>query len=158
MLKNSLDFVADMQIYEIMNKATFLLFLFLLSACGPVWHLKRSERHKLKALQLGAVIKTDTVFTEKTIITKEVKKDTVFKDVAGDTVYINKDNIKIKYVRIPGDSVFIAVKAEQDTIRIEVPVTVTEVVHAEKPWMNRWWIWLLVGFAIGIILCLSLKR
>ena len=71
---------------------------------------------------------------------------------------IEKEKLKIKYVKIPGDSVFIEGACVPDTLKILVPTTVTEVVHAEKPWMNKWWIWLLVGFAVGIILALWLRR
>ncbi len=106
---------------------------------------------------MGAIVQVDTFYKERTIITKEVKKDTVFKDVAGDTVYLTKDNIKIKYVRIPGDSVFIAVKAERDTIMIKVPVTVTEVIHA-PPAKLKWWMFLIAGLVVGLVISLWLRR
>jgi len=141
-----------------MNKATILTLLFLLSGCSANWHLKRSERHKLIAIQKGALIQHDTVWTEKEVITKLIEKDTVFTSLQGDTVYIQKEHLKIKYVKIPGDSVFIEGACVPDTLKILVPTTVTEVVHAEKNWMNRWIIWLLIGFAIGILLALFLKR
>lgn len=138
-----------------LNTKLPILFLtvIILSGCGPSWHLKQSKRHKLKAIQLGAVVKVDTVFTEKTVITKEVKTDTLFKDVLGDTVYITKDNLKIKYVRMPGDTVFISGKAERDTLKILVPTTVTEVIHSDKVWA-KWWIFLIAGLVVGITLWL----
>lgn len=143
-----------------MKKYTYLLLSLVLFTygCSSNWHLKQSKRHKLIAIQKGAIIITDTVFKEKTIITKEVRVDSVFKDVAGDTVYLIKDNLKIKYVRMKGDTVFISGKAERDTLKILVPTTVTEIVHAEKVWMNKWWIWLIAGFTVGIILALWLRR
>ena len=77
-----------------MKKAriTAILFLILVS-CSPTAKLRRAEKLIAKAKAGGAHVKSDTVFSIKEVITKEVKKDTVFKDVAGDTVYITKDNI-----------------------------------------------------------------
>lgn len=141
-----------------MNKATIVILLFLLSSCGPSWHLKQSKRHKLKAIQLGAVVKTDTVFVNVPVFIKEISKDTLFLSKPGDTVVITKDRLKVKYVDLPGDSVFIEGKCIADTLKILVPTTVTEVVHAEKSWMGKWWIFLLVGFAVGIMLSLWLRR
>jgi len=60
-------------------------------------------------------------------------------------------------VRIPVDSVFIAVKAERDTLRILVPTTVTEVIHNDKVWA-KWWIFLLIGFAVGILIAIWIRR
>jgi len=158
LLKNSLDFVADVQIYEIMNKATFLLFLFLLSACGPKWHLKRSERHKMIAIQKGALISRDTIWTEKEVITKLIEKDTVFTSLQGDTVYIQKEHLKIKYVKIPGDSVFIEGACIPDTLKILVPTTITEVVNAQKSWMSFWWLFLLAGIFVGVIVSVWIRK
>lgn len=135
----------------------WIIIIVLFSGCGARWHLNQSKRHKLKAIQLGAIITTDTVFKDRTIITKEVKTDTLFKDVIGDTVYITKNNLKIKYVRMLGDTVFIEGKAERDTLIIRTPITVTEVVHAPEP-KFKWWMFILCGFAIGIVLALLLKK
>jgi len=143
-----------------MPKITILLFFVVLFSygCGPAWHLKRSERHKLIAIQKGATIDRDTVWTEREVITKLIEKDTVFTSLQGDTVYIQKEHLKIKYVKIPGDSVFIEGACIPDTLKILVPTTVTEVVHAEKNWMNKWWMWLVAGFVVGIILAFWMRR
>lgn len=133
------------------------LAVFLLSGCGAQWHLKQSKRHKILAISKGAEIELDTVYKIKNVITKEVRVDSVFKDVIGDTVYINRDNLKIKYVRMPGDTVFIEGKAERDTLRILVPTTVTEVIHQPEPTF-KWWHWLLAGIAIGVIFFLLVRR
>jgi len=42
----------------------FCIFALLLSSCGVNHHLKRSKYHLNKAISMGAVIKSDTVFKE----------------------------------------------------------------------------------------------
>lgn len=140
-----------------MNKATIVILLFLLSSCGPSWHLKQSKRHKLRAIQLGAQVVSDTVFVNVPVFIKEISKDTLFLSKPGDTVVITKDRLKVKYVDLPGDSVYIEGKCAADTLKILVPTTITEVIHNDKVWA-KWWIFLLVGFAVGIILSIWLRR
>jgi hypothetical protein len=72
--------------------------LILLTSCKASWHLK-------KAIEKGAIVKSDTVYQTVEVIRPEVKTDTLFKLVQGDTVYIEKDRLKIKYVRLAGDTV-----------------------------------------------------
>jgi uncharacterized protein YcfL len=137
-----------------------LLFLtvFLLSGCSASWHLKQSKRHKLIAFQKGALIDRDTIWTEKEVITKQVVKDTVFTSIQGDTVYIQREHLKIKYVKIQGDSVFIEGKCLPDTVKVIVPTTITEVVHSGKSWMSWWWMFLLAGLFVGVIVSVWIRK
>jgi hypothetical protein len=117
-----------------------LLTIFLISAlwsCGPNFYLRKAERALKKAEQLGANVSRDTIFIEKVVTVPEVKTDTVFSSSEGDTVYISKDRLKLKYVNLPGDSVFIEGKCESDTVRLEIPVTITKEISA-KSWL-KWW-------------------
>jgi hypothetical protein len=139
------------------NIAIVVILGLTLFGCSSNWHLKQSKRHKLKAIQLGALIDRDTIWSEKEVITQQVIKDTVFTSKQGDTVFISKEKLKIKYVKIPGDSVFIEAACAPDTLKIIVPTTVTEVIHNDKVWA-KWWIFLLVGFVVGIVLALWLRR
>jgi hypothetical protein len=90
-----------------------LLILFYCSGCGSNYHLRRAEHHLKKAQLKGAVIQSDTVYIEKLVTVPEVKTDTVFKSEIGDTVFIAQDRLKIKYVRLPGDSLRGSVKVIQ---------------------------------------------
>lgn len=120
-----------------------LLILLLFSAC------KSPEDLLKKAIAKGAKVKTDTVKVTIEKIKPEIKKDTVFITKAGDTVYINKDKLKIKYVKLPGDSVFIEGKCEADTIKVEVPYAVTTTISAGY----EWWKVVLVGLgSAGLVL------
>lgn len=108
------------------------IFSLLLFSCGPTAKLKRAQKLIAKAEAQGAQWHTDTVYRDRDILVKEVRTDTVFKPVQGDTVRIEKDRLKIKYVKLPGDKVYIEAKAEADTIRIKETITVTREIKTGK--------------------------
>lgn len=139
----------------------FLILAWLLFSCGSAHHLRRAERLKKrmdeqidKAIKKGADVKVDTIFKEIQVITKEVRTDTIFQDVqVGDTVTIEKEKLKIKYVRLPGDSVFIEGECESDTIYVKTEVAVNTKYEA-KPFM-KWWQfvgWVLLALVAGFTL------
>lgn len=134
-----------------------VLTIFLASAiwsCGPTSHLKRAERLIAKAEKKGAKWHSDTVWQSVDIYVPEVTTDTVFKSIQGDTVRIEKDRLKIKYVKLPGDSVYIEGKCETDTIEVKTYHTVTKTIQATS-WI-RWW-YLLIAFGIGALVKQILK-
>jgi hypothetical protein len=88
--------------------------------------LKRAEKLIAQAEQLGVKWHTDTVFKEIPVFIPQVRTDTIFTSSVGDTVVIQKERLQIKYVRLPGDSVFIDGKCDSLTVIKEVPVTVTK--------------------------------
>jgi UDP-3-O-[3-hydroxymyristoyl] glucosamine N-acyltransferase len=123
-----------------------LAVVLIISGCSANHHLRRAKYHEKLAIAKGAVIKHDTVFIEKAVIVPEVTTDTIFKSLAGDTVRIEKDRLKIKYVRLPGDSVFIEGKCESDTVTITVPITITKEISAPKGfWYYFPWILVIIG-------------
>ena len=125
-----------------------LYILVLLSGCSAGYHLRRAEHHLKKAELKGATIKVDTVYLEKKIVVQEVKTDTVFHTKEGDTIYVSRDRLKIKYVKLPGDSVFIEGKCEADTVEIKVPFTVTKEITAPKGlWYYFPWILFVLALA-----------
>jgi hypothetical protein len=132
-----------------------LVVALFLSGCGPSYHLNRSKYHERMAIAKGANVSRDTIFIEKVVTVPEVKTDTVFSSSEGDTVYISKDRLKLKYVNLPGDSVFIEGKCESDTVKIEVPVTITKEISA-KSWL-KWW-HLVIALLLGGFLVYIRKR
>ena len=130
-----------------MNKLIALLLLILLSSCSASWHLKQ-------AIKKGALTKQDTVYIQDTVIVKSVKKDSIFKSIQGDTVRIEKERLKIKYVKLAGDSVFIQGECESDTVIREIPVTVNNEIKAK----GLDWKWLIVAFVIGLIAMLFIRK
>ena len=123
----------------------YLLLCFLLISCGPASKLRRAEKLIKKAELQGATWYVDTVFKEVPVILKEIRVDTLISVRAGDTVVLQKDRLQVKYVRLRGDTVFVDAACLPDTVKIEVPVTVTKVIDAK---CNPWW-WYLVAGLIG---------
>lgn len=123
-----------------------LLTIFLISAlwsCSADWHLRQ-------AIRKGATQKIDTVYQTVEIAVPEVKTDTIFSSLPGDTVRIEKDRLKIKYVKLPGDSVFIEGKCEADTVYQEVKIPYTVEIKASKGFWF-WLPWILVVIVLIII-------
>jgi hypothetical protein len=129
-----------------------IILLLLLSSCGPNFYLKKAERALKKAEQLGAKVTADTIYKERLVFVDSIRVDSIFTSKVGDTVYISKDRLKVKYVRLPGDSVFIEGKCEADTIKIQVPVMVNKEI---KSGLGVWDVikWALFALVIGALLC-----
>lgn len=137
-----------------MNKIPYLLLALTLSSCGVNYHLKKSERHLKKAIELGANVKHDTVFVTKEVIRPEVRTDTIVNLVGfnlQDTIFIDRDRVKVK-VKVKIDTlfkeIFIEAKCKADTVRIEVPVKVTTEV---KP-KNRYFEAIVGGILLGWVI------
>lgn len=127
---------------NLLNHVITICLLLFISSCSASWHLK-------KAIQKGAQVEVDTVVKPITVFIPSVVKDTIFESRQGDTVRIEKERLRIKYVSLPGDSVYIHGESRADTIVREIPVTVTQIVTAPKD--NKWkWI----AIALGVILIL----
>lgn len=133
-----------------MKYLPYILAVIFLASCSSNYHLRRAKYHERQAIAKGAVIASDTVFIEKVVIRPEVKTDTVFESEEGDTVYISKEKLRIKYVNLPGDNVFIEGKCESDTVKISVPVTITKEISAPK---GFWYYfpWLLFVIALAVV-------
>jgi hypothetical protein len=125
-------------------KIAILFSACLLFSCSAKWHLKQAEKK-------GAITKTDTVFTDIPVFIEEVKRDSIFFSIPGDTVRIERDRLRVTYVRLPGDSVYIEGECKADTIFQEVPVTITNTIEAKSGF--AWWWLVLVGLA-----CIGLGR
>jgi hypothetical protein len=106
--------------------------LLLLFGCGPTHYLKKAERALKKAEQLGAVIKQDTVYVERTIIIPEHKTDTLIKRVDfRDTIRLETERVKWKVkVNTVEKEIFVEAKCKADTVRIEVPVETNREIKA----------------------------
>lgn len=107
----------------------YLLILLILCSCASNKanrKLKRAERLTNEAIALGSKVTADTVYKEIPVFIPQVMVDSIFTSKVGDTVYLEKERLKIKYVRLPGDSVFIEGKCEADTVKIQVPITINK--------------------------------
>jgi len=94
-----------------------LPLLFLLSSCSTAYHCRKCYDN--------AKVKRDTIRIDTTIFTERVRIDTVVHEVKNtDTLVIKKDNLTIKYKKLPGDTVFLSGECAPDTIRFETKVPV----------------------------------
>jgi hypothetical protein len=113
--------------------------------------LKRAERLTQQAIALGAVITADTVYKEIPVFIPQVRVDSIFVSEVGDTVVIQKERLQIRYVKLPGDSIYIEGKCDSLTKIVEVPITVTKTVTSGLSVLDvvRW---SLMAFIIAFIL------
>lgn len=142
-----------------MKNKTFAIIIFgfiLLTSCGPAWHLKQAKRHELIAISKGGKVQVDTFYKVVKIRIKESVKDTLFVSKPGDTIRISKDLLKLVYIDLPGDSVYLKGKCDSVVKEVRVPVTVTKVIHGADSGLR--WYWLIVAFAAGLIICFFSKR
>lgn len=135
-------------------KPVLAIALCLLCSCS-------AEKRLLRLLERNPQLR-DTVYITDTLeaIVEYVRTDTVFRDIPGDTVTLTKDRMTVRYVRMPGDTVYLEGECKGDTvvkvIEREVPVvqptrTVTE---QRIPW---WLIALAVG-SMGVAVIAMMKR
>jgi len=118
--------------------------------------LKRANRLIAEAVALGAEVKADTIYKRIPIYIDSVVVDSIFVTTEGDTVYLEKERIKIKFVDLPGDSVYIEGKCDSLTKIVEVPITVTKEIKTGKSVLEVVQVAVLVGLIcliVGAILC-----
>jgi hypothetical protein len=137
----------------------YLVFLLIvLSSCASNKanrKLKRANRLIGEAEQLGVKWKSDTIFKTIPVFIESVKYDSIFTSRQGDTIFIEKERLKIKYVRLPGDSVYIEGKCDSVTVIKEVPISVTKEIKTGLGVLTvvQWSVLaLIVGFFAGAII------
>jgi hypothetical protein len=115
-----------------------------------------ADRLLRMAIKKGASVKSDTVYQEVTTITPAVTTDTIFKE-SYDTVTIEKERLKIKYVKLPGDSVYIQGECESDTITQTVVKYVNQTITA-PPARLKFWHWLVIVLVLLAVVGYVWKR
>lgn len=124
-----------------------LLVLALLSSCSPTAKLRKAEKLINEAEQAGLKWHVDTVTVKIPYSVPEIMIKEVHHALPGDTVVLEKERLRIKYVRLPGDSVFIEGKCEADTIYKSVPITINKTIKAKG-----YSLWQLIVLAIIALL------
>jgi hypothetical protein len=136
-------------------KSNLILFLvvviLLLAGCSPGNKLRRAERLIKKAELAGSFWHSDTVKVTIPVFVDRIALDTLFISRPSDTVYLQKDRLKLKYVKLLGDTVWISAECDSLTVIKEVPVTVTKVLYAPDKGL-RWWHWLLLWLLSIVVL------
>ena len=137
-------------------KLHHIIILVLLTSCGPTAKLRRAEKLIKKAEAQGATWRVDTIYKEIAVPIESVRLDTLFKDVPGDTVTLIKDRLKVVYVRLPGDSVYIEGECEADTVYQKVATVVNREIEVKSG--LPWWIWVIIGVMGLVILRFVFRR
>jgi hypothetical protein len=130
--------------------AVVVSLLFTLTGCDPSKRLFRfCHRHP----ELCA---RDTIRDTVWATVEYVGKDTVFLPVPGDTVTIEQDRLRVRYVLMAGDTVWIEGECLADTIAVPYEV-VTEVMKPVVTNVIPWWVWAVVG-ALALVALVGLLR
>lgn len=137
----------------------FLALCLVFASCGPTYKLRRAQKLIAQAIAAGAEYKSDTVYQEKTIITKG-DSTTIFVPVTrlkDSLVTVYQDRIKIQY-RLKHDTIRFNVECDPDTVKISVPVAVnTEI---DCPPRSSFWRNLALALIVvtSIVLFFALRR
>ena len=92
-------------------------------------------------------IHTETIIRDTTIITEKTRFETIFNN-SKDTVFLvdKETQIKIKYISLPGDSVFVSAECPSDTITITKEIITNNTTESNSggfSWTFLFWILIL---------------
>lgn len=129
-------------------KPTIAILILLLCSC--------SAEKKLNKLIAKHPELRDTIYVHDTLTTELIRADTTFVSVPGDTVRVDNGKLHIKYVRLPGDTVWLEGQCDPDTV---ITTTIVERIGPTKT-VNKipFWIWLLVGVMGMTSLILAFRK
>lgn len=146
-----------------MRLFAILTLLVVLSSCGAQYHIQRAETHREKALSKGAIFTNDTIRIDgDTTIVTYFKNDTLFLErevvktvfVEGEIRYITRVDKRREY-KIIRQRNRLEAKQERIATRQENKTERTKVRQENK--RSLWWLFLLIGFVIGILFPLIKK-
>lgn len=127
----------------------------VLSSCGVQYHINQAEKHRDKALKMGAVFTPDTIrMNGDTIVRTYYRNDTLFVEreitktvyIDGEIRYITKWDKRKEYKIIRQKD---RLNAKQKRVETRQE-NKTERTHVRRE--NRrswWWLWLIIGGFIG---------
>lgn len=138
---------------------TITLIAAMISSCALTKEERRMNRATKKLEKLVAkypeLKRTDTI---RTIVEVPIVSVDTLLQFKSDTIRVEKDNLKVEIVRLPGDTVY-QVRAECDTmfVPVQVPcdtIQPTKVVASEKTKrkVDRWRTVALVFIGISVVL------
>jgi hypothetical protein len=126
-----------------------LLLLLVLSfvACTPQQRLSRILRNH------PDLMRHDTVTYRDTIVTPGFVVDSSFLFYNGDTVYITKENVKVRLIYVH-DTLKTNITQRPDTIYKEIKVIVNKVIEVKIPWYKDRVNLFLIGAGLVLLLIL----
>ena len=124
-----------------MKTLLIALICLSLSSCSIESRTKRKIRRaerKIEKLTIKypQLLKHDTIHEKIEIITPAVKLDTIHRVVHGDTIYLDKDKLRIKYI-IQNDTLLLSAECKSDTIIKEVSIPFQQIVVKKRSILDR---------------------
>ena len=119
-----------------MKTLLIALICLSLSSCSIESRTKRKIRRaerKIEKLTIKypQLLKQDTIHEKIEIITPAVKLDTIHRIIYGDTIYLDKDKLRIKYI-IQNDTLLLSAECASDTIIKEVSIPFQQIVVRKR--------------------------
>ncbi len=153
-----------------------ILVLSLYSCKTAQQHIEAAKRHSIKAVKKGALIlhKADTLLVEKIVSDTLTVRDTTF--VTSHIVNTVIEKGEVRYVtrrdkkreakmrdRIYRDSITITKLTIRKNAKLGIATNKQEnkterVKTRQENKGSRWWIWVLVGYFLNIVVRIALKR
>ena len=129
------------------NSVLILIIFFSLASCVT----RRACDRKFPP-----VVNTETIIKDTTIITERTKFDTIYQiRESRDTVFFHdlKTQIKIKYIDLPGDSIFIEAECPPDTVTVTKETITNNIQKRESSiFDSSGFLWICGLFIFGMIM------
>ncbi len=149
------------------TKIIYILIAISFASCVvPRNYSRAKEKVDRIVNKFPEILQNDTIIVslDTTIITPEVQLDTVIQVKKNDTVYIEKDKLRIRFIRGKRDSIFLEAECLPDTIRI-FKTKLVPVYKIEKHNLLKgkflglsYWIWALIGLCVILLLIVVFRR
>lgn len=152
------------------KNSLFYLFLtvLLFNSCSIEQRMenkfRRAERRIEKlTIKYPRLLNQDTLHDTFNIVSDRIEHDTSFINIPGDTTYLYKDKLRIKYVRV-GDTTYIQGECKSDTIirTVEIPfekVVVREegILDQMKRYLKRYLFWIILITSLTVLVKIGWK-
>ena len=139
-----------------------LLTVLLFNSCSVEQRMenkfRRAERKIEKlTIKYPKLLNKDTLRDTCNFISDRSEYDTSIVDIPGDTTYLYKDRLRIKYVRV-GDTIYIQGECKSDTIIRTVEIRFEKVVVREegildqmKRYLKRYLFWIILISSLVVL-------
>jgi len=143
-----------------------LITISFVSCVVPRNYSRAKEKVDRIVNKFPEILQNDTTIVriDTTIVTDSARVDTVIQVKKNDTIYIEKEKLRIRFIRGRRDSIFLTAECLPDTIRInvikKVPVYKLEEKHLkDKKFLGlSYWTWGLILIILLLLLFIWLKK
>lgn len=123
----ALIFTHDPRSWRSLKIVFFIVNVWLLTGCSPQARLSRLVARHPELKRNDTIKIHDTVFIPASLV------DTSAKVKPGETLFINKGQLEIQIIRMPGDTIRVKGGCKADTVIKEIPVIVPRIIVQPAP-------------------------